>query len=121
MWESESKLTPSRRESGQGVREDRGHEKELEEMLLGGWNLCFAPESVDLKGQEGNHVVAEQNSFGQTALAIRDHPLLSSSWTEVSPYPGATHLHRTERPVGLDHSGTPKTALECFPRVLFLE
>lgn len=56
VWASESKLTPSCRESGQGVREDRGHKKELEEMLLGGWNFCFASERADLKGQEDNHV-----------------------------------------------------------------
>lgn len=65
VWESESKLTPSHRESRQGVREDRGHEKELEEMLLGGggWNLRFISESVDLKGQADNHIDGTKHTW----------------------------------------------------------
>lgn len=78
VWASESKLTPSSRESGQGVREDRGHE-ELEERLLGGWNFCFASEREDLKGQED-----KPRWWSETALAIRDQPLLTCSWTEIS-------------------------------------
>lgn len=72
VWEGESKLTPSCSKSGQGVRKDKEQEKELEEMLLGGWHLCFAFESVDLKGQEDNHIGGTKQPL---AMAGRGGPV----------------------------------------------
>lgn len=80
VWESESKLTPSSRESGQGVSKDQEQEKRSEETLLGGWNLCFASECVALKEAEDNHCWLEPKSLCSSG----DQSIQVSSWDECS-------------------------------------
>lgn len=60
------------------MRKDREHEKELEAMLLGGWNLCFASESVDMRGQADNYTGGTKQR-----LAIKGQSLFTSSYIEV--------------------------------------